>query len=253
MTDILINSPNLSPIKENSLNNLSIIDENKNIEKNETEVKKVVVDMDIDIGGIFKASVIPSNNMHNSTTNNLNTSRNVDNFSFMVDKCYTSKKYNREFSNNLSTSRNVDNYSFFADTNKKYNRELSNNEFSNSNDLMNTSKPFTVTNLFDNNEITTNQDQDTGYQTGGSSSQFNIMMDITNSQEKDNSIKSQFQKMPLRNETCGLLPPTQHPKKSLSLNFDSIKMIESFTKEAPNNLNLPSFVELCPLGNRLII
>lgn len=246
-TDILINSPNLSPIKENSINNLSLVEENPNDNNNNNNDKKII-DMDIDIGGILKASIV----QHNSTTNNnnnLNTSRNLDSFSFIGD-ISNNRKYNREISNTSNTSK--DNFSFFADK-RYYNRE-----FSSGNDLINTSKPFTVTQVFDNNEITTNQDQDTGYQTGGSSTQFNIMMDITNLQERDNSLKLQ------QRLTSSLPPPPpQLPmlsKKSLSLNFDSIKtknsiqfstfqekLISSFNKETPNNL--PSFVELCPLGS----
>ena len=215
----------------NNDNNLSIIEENPKV------TDKKIIDMDIDIGGILKASII----QHNSITNNNNNNNN-------------NRKYDREFINTSNISK--DNFSFFADK-KYYNRELSssnnNNDFSSINDLMNTSKPFTVTQVFDNNEMTTNQDQDTGYQTGGSSSQFNIMMDITNLQEKDNSLKHQ-QKL------TSSLPPPPPPKKSLSLNFDSCKnknsiqfstfqekLISSFNKETPTNLH--SFVELCPLGN----
>ena len=245
-TNVLINSPNLSPIKENSFNNLSSLEVNNNNTTPLKNNKKSIIDMDIDVGGILKASIIERDKNNNS--------KNVDNFSFICDNsCYNNKKYS-----NPNTSKNLDNFSFNIDNSKKYNsKELSNIEMSNSNDFMNSSKPFTLTNVFDN-EITTNQDQDTGYQTGGTT-QFN-MMDLTNCHELPNTNQQKIDIIPEEQITTS--PPLPAYKKPTSLNFKSTKnnQLTSFQiiqeklycKETPTtNLNLPSFVELCPLGEYL--
>lgn len=168
--DIGIVSPNLSPIKENSPN-LSLIEASINNNNNKSMTKKPTIDMDIDIGGILKAPIIKSINLDVS-----NDIKNVN----------EEKTSNVAVDANTNLTNNTINNSLFMDVNlnnKKYNREFSNEQ--NLNDIMNSSKPFTFTIDI---ETTTNQDQDTGYQTGGST-QLN-MMDSTNYQDSINNFNS---------------------------------------------------------------
>jgi hypothetical protein len=96
-----------------------------------------------------------------------------------------------------------------------------------------------------NIEMTTNQDQDTGYQTGISSTQFN-MMDLTSHQESINMATTTATKEPILS-LSSLQDIDKHIKKEKEKLVTPTEKAVDFYKESLT-LSLTSFTNLYPLG-----